>query len=104
MRRRSPQHFYVFDILSLDGKDLRRLPLVKRKQILRRVVLLEPAPVLYADPVYVGGFSDDAGSCTWNRGPFSSQSSARNMRPDPLGPSSSLTVSITLPPFTRPQT
>jgi ATP-dependent DNA ligase len=38
MRRRTPQHFYTFDILWLDGKDLRKLPLMKRKQILRRVL------------------------------------------------------------------
>jgi bifunctional non-homologous end joining protein LigD len=49
MRRRSPQHFYAFDILWLEGKDLRGLPLVNRKQILRRVVPMQPAPVLYAD-------------------------------------------------------
>jgi len=49
MRRRSPQHFYAFDILWLDGKDLRGLPLVKRKQVLRRVVPIQPAPLLYAD-------------------------------------------------------
>jgi bifunctional non-homologous end joining protein LigD len=49
MRRRKPQHFYAFDILWLDGKDLRGLPLVHRKQILRRVVPMQPAPVLYAD-------------------------------------------------------
>jgi bifunctional non-homologous end joining protein LigD len=49
MRRRRPQHFYAFDILWLDGKDLRGLPLVQRKQILRRVVPMQPAPVLYAD-------------------------------------------------------
>jgi bifunctional non-homologous end joining protein LigD len=36
MRRRSPQHFYAFDILWLDGKDLRGLPLMDRKHILRR--------------------------------------------------------------------
>jgi hypothetical protein len=35
MRRRSPQHFYAFDILWLDGKDLRQMPLLKSKQILR---------------------------------------------------------------------
>jgi ATP-dependent DNA ligase len=29
--------------------DLRGLPLVRRKQILRRVVPMQPAPVLYAD-------------------------------------------------------
>src|SRR6478752_7226018 len=49
MRRRSPQHFYAFDILWLDGKDLRVLSLVKRKQILRRVVPTQPAPILYAE-------------------------------------------------------
>src|SRR5437868_13262976 len=38
MRRQTPQHFYAFDILWLDGKDLRGLPLVKRKHILRRRV------------------------------------------------------------------
>jgi bifunctional non-homologous end joining protein LigD len=35
LRRRSPQHFYAFDVLWLDGKDLRQLSLMKRKQILR---------------------------------------------------------------------
>jgi ATP-dependent DNA ligase len=49
MRRRTPQHFYAFDTLWLDGKDLRGLPLVKRKQILRRVVPTQPAPILYAE-------------------------------------------------------
>jgi bifunctional non-homologous end joining protein LigD len=49
MRRRTPQHFCAFDILWLDGNDLRGLPLVKRKQILRRVVPIQPAPLLYAD-------------------------------------------------------
>jgi bifunctional non-homologous end joining protein LigD len=49
MRRRKPQHFYAFDILWLDGTDLRGLPLLHRKQILRRVVPMQPAPVLYAD-------------------------------------------------------
>ncbi len=55
MRRRTPQHFYAFDILWLDGKDLRRLPLVKRKQILRRVIPIRPAPLLYADHFDCGG-------------------------------------------------
>jgi bifunctional non-homologous end joining protein LigD len=49
MRRHAPQHFYTFDILWLNGKDLRTTPLVRRKQILRRAVPLQPARVLYAD-------------------------------------------------------
>ena len=48
-RRRTPQHFYAFDILWLDGKDLRGLPLLERKQILRGVVPVRPAPVLYVE-------------------------------------------------------
>jgi bifunctional non-homologous end joining protein LigD len=38
MRRRSPQHFYAFDLLWLDGRDLRALPLLKRKAMLRKLV------------------------------------------------------------------
>jgi hypothetical protein len=48
LRRRSPQQFVAFDLLSLNGKDLRNRPLMERKRMLRSVV---PAgsPVLYAD-------------------------------------------------------
>jgi bifunctional non-homologous end joining protein LigD len=35
--RRSPR-FYAFDLLWLDGKDLRGLPLIERKKRLARVV------------------------------------------------------------------
>ncbi len=48
MRRRSPQHFYAFDILYLDGKDLRALPLSERKRILRTVVPKNGSALLYA--------------------------------------------------------
>ena len=46
MRRRNPQHYYSFDLLWLDGHDLRELPLIERKQRLKR--LIRP-PVLYVD-------------------------------------------------------
>jgi hypothetical protein len=49
MRRRRPQHFYAFDILWFDRKDLLGLPLVEPQGHLRRVVSVQPAPVLYAD-------------------------------------------------------
>jgi bifunctional non-homologous end joining protein LigD len=49
MRRRTPQHFYAFDVLWLDGKDLRQLPLIERKRILKRIVPAQPAPLLYVD-------------------------------------------------------
>ena len=32
MRRRTPQHFYAFDILWLDGKDLRACRFLKRRK------------------------------------------------------------------------
>jgi bifunctional non-homologous end joining protein LigD len=46
MRRRTPQHYYAFDLLWLDGCDLRRQPLIERKRLLRGLV--QP-PVLYVD-------------------------------------------------------
>jgi bifunctional non-homologous end joining protein LigD len=52
IRRRTPQHYYAFDLLWLDGCDLRTQPLIERKRLLRG--LLQP-PVLYADHFERGG-------------------------------------------------
>src|SRR5215471_4194450 len=38
MRRRAPQYFYAFDLLWKDGRDLRGLPLIKRKRLLKKIV------------------------------------------------------------------
>ena len=46
MRRRAPQYFYAFDPLWADGQDLRGLPLIKRKRLLKKIV---KSPVLFAD-------------------------------------------------------
>ena len=46
MRRRSPQHFYAFDLLWKDGRDLRGLPRIKRKRLLKNIV---KSPVLFVD-------------------------------------------------------
>ena len=51
MRRREPQHLYAFDLLWIDGRDLRALPLFERKRLLRRFIPPQPAPVLYVDHV-----------------------------------------------------
>jgi bifunctional non-homologous end joining protein LigD len=48
MRRRSPQHFYAFDMLWIDGRDLRPLPLLRWKAMLHELVR---PPVLYVDHV-----------------------------------------------------
>jgi bifunctional non-homologous end joining protein LigD len=55
MRRRSPQHFYAFDLLWNDGRDLRALPLVERKRLLREIMPAQPSPVLYVDHVVETG-------------------------------------------------
>jgi bifunctional non-homologous end joining protein LigD len=51
MRRRGPQHFYAFDLLWLDGRDVRALPLLERKRLLRGLIPPQPAPVLYVDHI-----------------------------------------------------
>jgi ATP-dependent DNA ligase len=49
MRRRGPQHFFAFDILWLDGRDLRNQPLIERKRLLRQIVRPQMSPILYVD-------------------------------------------------------
>jgi bifunctional non-homologous end joining protein LigD len=38
MRRRSPHFYYAFDILVLNGRDLRAVPLIERKRRLRNLI------------------------------------------------------------------
>ena len=63
--KRGPQKgtliFYVFDLLSLDGKDLRQLPLVKRKPRLERPIKNHPR-LVYVDHVEGAGFAMFAGA------------------------------------------
>jgi ATP-dependent DNA ligase len=47
--RRGNPYMYTFDILWLNGQDLRKLPLVERKRRLRRLIPPQPFPVLYTD-------------------------------------------------------
>jgi len=49
MRRRRPAHFFAFDLLKLNGQDLRNLPLIKRKRMLRGIIPPQPAHVVYVD-------------------------------------------------------
>jgi bifunctional non-homologous end joining protein LigD len=57
MRRRGPQHFFAFDLLWLNGRDLRALPLLERKRLPRQVVPRQPCPLLYIDHVAGDGVS-----------------------------------------------
>ena len=54
MRRRAPQHFYAFDLLWIDGEDLRSWPLLERKRRLRELIA-SPGPALYVDHVAGAG-------------------------------------------------
>jgi bifunctional non-homologous end joining protein LigD len=38
MRRRGPFCFVAFDLLAVNGRDVRKLPLIDRKRILREIV------------------------------------------------------------------
>jgi bifunctional non-homologous end joining protein LigD len=58
LRRRgwhSPAVFYVFDLLGLDGRDLRATPLIERKQLLREIIPQQPSALLYASHVEGAG-------------------------------------------------
>jgi bifunctional non-homologous end joining protein LigD len=51
LRRRGAPVFYAFDLLWLDGEDLRPLPLIERKRLLRSIVPGQPSVMLYAEHV-----------------------------------------------------
>ncbi len=55
LHRREPAHFYAFDLLHLNGRDLRQLPLVRRKERLRRLIPPQPARLLYVDHLKTRG-------------------------------------------------
>ena len=47
MRRRGPFCFYAFDLLWLDGSDLRERPLSERKTLLRKLLPRKPRSLVY---------------------------------------------------------
>ena len=54
MRRRGPFCFYAFDVVWLDGSDLRDQPLLERKSLLRKLVPRQAQSVLYVEHVISG--------------------------------------------------
>ena len=54
MRRRRPFCFFAFDLLWLDGSDLRDRPLLERKRLLRKLLPRYARSVLYVDHVASG--------------------------------------------------
>ena len=55
LRRSGQPVFYAFDVLWLDGKDLRPRPLLERKSALRSIIPEQPSVLLYADRVDQSG-------------------------------------------------
>src|SRR5215211_6135330 len=49
--RREWPYFYAFDLLAVDGEELREWPLVERKRRLRRLIPSVPTRLLYVDHV-----------------------------------------------------
>ncbi len=55
LHRRADPYFYAFDLLWLDGRDLRGLALVERKALLRGLAPRQPSRLLYVDHVVGNG-------------------------------------------------
>jgi bifunctional non-homologous end joining protein LigD len=53
--RRDWPYFYAFDLLAVDGEDLRGWPLIERKRRLRRLIPLVPTRLLYVDHIKARG-------------------------------------------------
>ena len=49
--RSAPLTYFVFDLLELDGKDLRKSPLIERKKTLRQLLKNTPEALNYSDHV-----------------------------------------------------
>jgi bifunctional non-homologous end joining protein LigD len=58
-----PLRYYVFDLLELDGRDLRREPLRKRKEILRKLLVHAPDNINYSADVAGNGEDVLAEAC-----------------------------------------
>jgi ATP dependent DNA ligase-like protein len=51
MKRRGPFAFAAFDVLAVNGRDVRKMPLTERKKMLRAIVPRRSAVMLMADHV-----------------------------------------------------
>jgi len=54
-REDTPFHFFAFDLLSLEGKDMKALPQIERKEQLEALLRAASPPVLVADHVIGAG-------------------------------------------------
>jgi bifunctional non-homologous end joining protein LigD len=61
--RREWPYFYAFDLLAVDGEDLREWPLIERKRRLRRLIPSVPTRLLYVDHIQARGTAFFAVAC-----------------------------------------
>jgi bifunctional non-homologous end joining protein LigD len=61
--RRIEPHYYAFDCLWLDGRDLRDEPLLRRKRILRELVPSQPSRLLYVNHLAETGVALYTAAC-----------------------------------------
>jgi ATP-dependent DNA ligase len=67
LRRRGEPVFYAFDLLWLNGEDLRQLPLLRRKERLRRLIDRSRCPAaLFAQHIPSKGTALFAQVCKWD--------------------------------------
>jgi bifunctional non-homologous end joining protein LigD len=64
--RRGTARFYAFDLLWLDGEDLRPQPLIERKRRLRKLVPHDPRFLLYCDHVERDGVAFFEQACQYD--------------------------------------
>src|SRR5690606_6392436 len=51
----APLQYYIFDILYLNGYDLRQVPLIERKKLLQQLLPKEDNVLRYSDHIYEKG-------------------------------------------------
>jgi bifunctional non-homologous end joining protein LigD len=69
--------YYLFDLLELDGRDMRRRPLAERKEVLRDLLRGVGAPLIYSDHVAGNGAKAFEQACAMKlEGLISKQASA----------------------------
>lgn len=59
-----PLHYYLFDLLNLEGEDLTGLPLVQRKERLEALLSSPPAGLTFSDHIRIEGGQVLASACS----------------------------------------
>jgi ATP-dependent DNA ligase len=102
MSGRGDTAFVVFDILALEGRDLRDLALIERKKILRRLIPRHSSFVLFADFIEARGCDFYRAVCARDLEGIVAKWKAAPHRPD-VAPSSDQGQKSRVQPSTRPR-